>query len=145
MNQGCTRLFVRLLAGRVPEPAIFGNLAHALFHPNGLRQVIVDWHDLAAVMAERLHREAAVDAELRGLRDAVLGYEGVPERFRVPGLDAMPPVAIPVHLRAPDGGEGRLFTMLTTLGTPLDVTAQELRIELYFPIDDASEAFLRAC
>lgn len=144
MNQGCTRLFVRLLAGRIPEPEIFGNLAHALFHPRGLRQVIVDWPDLAAVMAERLHRDAAVDAELRGLRDTVLGYEGVPDRFRVPGLDAVPPVAIPVHLRAPDGGEARLFTMLTTLGTPLDVTAQELRIELYFPIDDASEAFLRA-
>jgi hypothetical protein len=30
---------------------------------------------------------------------------------------------------------------ITTLGTPLDVTAQELRIESYFPMDAATEAF----
>ena len=34
-------------------------------------------------------------------------------------------------------------TMLTTLGTPLDVTAEELRIETYFPADDATERILR--
>lgn len=33
--------------------------------------------------------------------------------------------------------------MITTLGTPLDVTAEELRIESYFPADDASERLLR--
>ncbi len=30
---------------------------------------------------------------------------------------------------------------ITTLGTPLDVTAQELRIESYFPMDAETEAF----
>ncbi|MBZ0232220.1 MAG: XRE family transcriptional regulator, partial [Deltaproteobacteria bacterium] len=47
-----------------------------------------------------------------------------------------------VHLRCGDL-ELRLFTMLTTLGTPLDVTAEELRIETYFPADDATESVLR--
>lgn len=145
MNQACTRMFARLLADRAPEPELFANLIHALFHPRGLRSVILDWDSLAAVMIERLHREAASDPQLRALRDAVLAYEGVPERLRVPGLEGPPPIAVAVHLRAPDGGEAKLFTMLTTLGTPLDVTAQELRVELYFPIDAASEAFLRAC
>jgi transcriptional regulator with XRE-family HTH domain len=143
MNQGCMYLFGRLLAWRAPEPEIWTNLAHALFHPLGLRHVVVDWPELAGVMAERLHREAASDPEVRTLRDTVLAYEGVPDRARVPGLDGVPPVAIVVHVRAPDGGEARLFTMFTSLGTPLDVTAQELRVELYFPFDDASEAFLR--
>jgi transcriptional regulator with XRE-family HTH domain len=145
MNEGCMRLFARLLAGRALAGEIFGNLGHALFHPEGLRSVVVDWPELATVMIERLHREAATDPQLRALRDAVVAYEGVPEQLRSPSLAAAPPVAIPVHLRAPDGGEARLFTMLTTLGTPLDVTAQELRVELYFPMDAASEAFLRAC
>ena len=39
--------------------------------------------------------------------------------------------------------ELRLLSTLTTLGTPLDVTAQELVIESYFPADAESEAFLR--
>ena len=37
----------------------------------------------------------------------------------------------------------RLFSTLTTLGTPMDVTAQELRIESYFPADDATGDWLR--
>jgi len=37
----------------------------------------------------------------------------------------------------------RFFTTITTLGTPLDVTVQELRIESYFPADAATrEAML---
>ena len=37
-----------------------------------------------------------------------------------------------------------LFTTITTLGTPLDITLQELRIETLFPADAASkEALLR--
>jgi hypothetical protein len=55
---------------------------------------------------------------------------------------------VPVHLRRvhDDGrvSEARLFTMVTSLGTPLDVTAQELAIESTFPADDASDAFIRA-
>lgn len=148
MNDGCTRMFARLLAGRVPRPEVFGNLAHALFHPEGLRDVIVDWPTLAAGMAERLHREAAADPSpdgARALRDAVLSYPGVPQQLRMPMLEREPPVAVSVHLRAPDGGEARIFVMLATIGTPLDVTAEELRLELYFPLDDASDAFLRAC
>ncbi len=47
-----------------------------------------------------------------------------------------------VHLRVA-GVDLRFFTMLATLGTPLDITAQELRIESYFPADAATEAWTR--
>ena len=36
-----------------------------------------------------------------------------------------------------------LFTTIATLGTPQDVTAQELRIESFFPMDDATAKVLR--
>ena len=148
MNQGGTRLFARLFGARVPPPEVVGNLAHAMFHPEGLRDVIVDWPALAAVLAERLHRDAAADPGPGGprmLRDAVLAYPGVPAVLRVPGLERVPSVAVAVHVRVPGRGEARLFIMLATLGTPLDVTAEELRVELYFPLDEASDAFLRGC
>ncbi len=38
----------------------------------------------------------------------------------------------------------RLFTTLTSLGTPIDATAQEVHIESYFPADDETERLLRA-
>lgn len=144
MNEGATRMFARLAAGRPLDPEVFGNLVTALFHPQGLRDVIVDWPKLAALMADRLHREAAADPDnIRALRDTVLAYPGVPERLRKASFERPPEVTAIVHLRAPDGGEARLFSMITSLGTPLDVTAEELRIELFFPVDEGSEAFLR--
>lgn len=44
----------------------------------------------------------------------------------------------PIHIRK-DGLELRIFSTIMTLGTPRDVTLQELRIETFFPADDASE------
>ena len=35
--------------------------------------------------------------------------------------------------------ELRYFSMLTSLGTPHDITLQELRIESFFPADAATE------
>jgi hypothetical protein len=76
----------------------------------------------------------------RGLEE-VSAYPDVAAARALPPQAGMP-TAI-VHLRHGDH-EVRLFTMVTTLGTPLDVTAQELAIEAYFPADDASAAFLAA-
>jgi hypothetical protein len=35
------------------------------------------------------------------------------------------------------------FSMVTTVGAPFDITAQELRIEAFFPSDDVTEQFAR--
>ena len=32
----------------------------------------------------------------------------------------------------------RFFSVVSTIGTPLDVTAQELRVEAFFPSDEAT-------
>jgi hypothetical protein len=36
-----------------------------------------------------------------------------------------------------------LFTAIATLGTALDITLQELRVESFFPMDHATAAILR--
>ena len=48
---------------------------------------------------------------------------------------------VPTHLRL-GGTDLRLFTMLASFGTPLDVTTDELRLELFFPADAESQALL---
>ena len=37
-----------------------------------------------------------------------------------------------------------VFTTIATLGTPQDVTLQEVRIECFFPADDRSDALFRS-
>lgn len=37
-----------------------------------------------------------------------------------------------------------LFSMISTIGTPQDVTTDELRIEAFYPTDSATELFFRS-
>ena len=53
-----------------------------------------------------------------------------------------PAPVLPARLRV---GEARLnlFTMLSTFGTPQDLTTDSLRVEHLFPADEQSDALLR--
>jgi len=144
LNRGAQRLFTTFLGSTTLAPHITSNLVRAALHPDALRASIVNWPELAALLLERLAREHAQhpgDHERAALLAEVRDYPGVVQ------LDSQPcgagaPFAT-VHLRR-GADEVRLFTLLTTLGTPLDTTAQELTLETYFPCDRASEAWLRS-
>lgn len=139
VNQGGARMLGWLL-DEPPPPAVAGNAMRLLFHPRGVRPLIANWDELAGAMVERLHREVASGSG-RELLDEILAYPDVPRRFARPRLGAVPQVVMTIHFHK-GGRDLRLFTTLTTLGTPLDVTAQELRIESYFPADAATEAWV---
>lgn len=146
MNEGARRLFGFVFgeAAAALPPEVLGNVHHALFHPRALRPYVVEWEALAGLLIERLHREIALhpeDTPRRQLRDALLAYPGVPARFGA-SRSALPtdPI-IPVHL-SKDGRQLRILSTLTMLGTPMDVTAQELTIESYYPLDAATQAFM---
>lgn len=141
MNAGAQRLFAWALGDLRPPPEVLGNLLRATFDPAALRSRIVNFADVATTLVDRVERALALETD--DDRRARLGalIDGLPDR---PPRGATPsdlPV-LPVVLRR---GESvvRLFTTLTTLGTALDVTADELHIESYFPADTASDRFLR--
>lgn len=139
LNEGATRMLGAFLDAPMERP----NVIRALMDPRALRPSIVNWHEVATAVVERLERECAMfpTDELRhALRDELRHYPGV-EAIRPVELVAAREPVVQVHLRR-GGLEARLFTMLTTIGTPLDVTAQELMIESYFPADDATARWL---
>ena len=118
---------------------------HSLFHPQGVRPYVANWEEVAGFLIDRLYRESIIEletSESRKLLDALLAYPNVPSRMREVDLSKAPRVCVTVNL---EKGDTRLslFSTLTTLGTPLDVTAQELRIESYFPADDTTGEWLR--
>jgi hypothetical protein len=88
-----------------------------------------------------LHRDVLSGlggAETRALLDELLAYPGVPPRWRLLDLDVStaPFLAIEFHKSEL---ELRYFSTLTTLGTPHDITLQELRVEAFFPADAETE------
>jgi transcriptional regulator with XRE-family HTH domain len=142
-NAGARHLLARFLdTNRIPS-RIATNLIRATLHPDGLRPHVVNWEEAAGVVLERLERSHHMvpdDEERRALLDEVRAY---PDLGRI--FPSAPPGGVPVavlHLRR-GADELRLFTLLTTIGTPLDVTAQELTLESFFPADDATERWFR--
>ena len=86
----------------------------------------------------QLREDPAAAALLEELR----GYAS-PAVNRRPTIGLGPAdVLLPIHIKK-DDLELRLFSTIMTLGTPQDVTLQELRIETFFPADVASEQVWR--
>jgi hypothetical protein len=144
-NAAAGRFFSRLL-----EPADLAamgrlNLMRAAFHPRGLQRFVLNWAEAGGLLLGRLQREAQrapAGDPLRRLVDEILGYPGIVPEWRAPSLErALPPV-VAMHLKR-DELEARVFGTITTLGTPQDVTLQELRIETFLPADAATEELAR--
>lgn len=120
-----------------------GSLPHdLLFDPNGLRRCVRNWEDLASMSLRRLRREAALgDRRIVALLERCSAYPGLPPWEHESPAAATDPV-LPVHFVL-GGRDLRFMTTLATLGTAVDVTGQDLRIELYHPLDEGTEAFCR--
>jgi len=136
------------LMGALVDPSLLSgqvNLLRATFHPLGLRQWIVNWDEVAPHLLSRAERElgeAPADSAGLALLAEIRGYAATQRPAATHGALAFD-LLLPVHLRK-DDLDLRLFTTIMTLGTPTDVTLQELRIETFFPADDRSEAAWRA-
>ena len=144
VNLAATRLFTALSA-EVPLE-LTQNLLRLTLDPRGLRRVCVNWEEVALSALERVRREAAMDGHggpaARALAEA-LALPDVPLRFHGPSTSAPMPLVVPIHLKFNDI-ELRLFSTITTLGTPADITTQEIRIESWFPADKPTDDKLRA-
>jgi hypothetical protein len=77
------------------------------------------------------------------LLERLTAYDGVRAALKAPVSEAVAIPILPMHFRK-GGTDLRLFTTLATLGTPQDITLQELRIESFFPMDEATAKTLRA-
>lgn len=120
------------------------NLLRLLLHPLGVRRRCGNWETLARAMVGRVHRELAVghDDRLARLLDQVLGYDGVPGDWRVFDIEQPSSLLLPMHMVL-GSQELRLYTTVTSLGTAQDITLSELRVESFFPADEASDVLLR--
>lgn len=122
------------------KPYNFGKL---LVSSKGMRPHLENWEEVARKVLGRLQRELG-GAHSRAAADDALLEQIAPALAAIgearPSSEALP-LLVPVRLR--HGGLAlRLFTTIATLGTPLDVTLQELRIETLFPADAESKRVL---
>jgi hypothetical protein len=144
-NSAARRFFAFLQDGRPAGPPGAANVLRRMFHPDGVRPHVTNWPEVAEALVRRARREAiggVLDERAQRILGEVLDYPDVPAHLRV--LDAMSPVLPIVPIRYERGGRRfDYFSTVTTLGTPQDVTLQELRIECFFPMNDETREHAR--
>lgn len=141
-NKGAVAL-MEFLVGPI-DPGAEINLADALVSPDVLRPHLQNWPEVVAYFVRSVEADAASDGteETAALRDRLLSYPDVQASLATVPADTAGPPILPMRF-AKGSVSLELFTSIATLGTPQDVTTQELRIESFFPTNDKTREVFR--
>jgi len=134
------RFFLGERAARAPT-----NLLRRMFDPDAMRPFVANWEAVAESLVQRVHRESVggvQDKRTRELLAELLSYPGVPKSWlRADPSVPLTPVVPVSYVRGIHRFD--FFSTVTTLGTPQDITLQEIRIECFFPANPATDAAAR--
>jgi transcriptional regulator with XRE-family HTH domain len=133
-------LFLDGVAGDLLRPPV--NVLRLSLHPDGMAPRIANLGEWRAHLLHRLRRQASVSADLELARlyrelQALPCGQPVP-RIAVPSAGD---VVLPLRYRV--GRQELSFLSITAvLGTPMDVTLDEMAIESFYPADPATARYL---
>ena len=140
-NRAVDPFFARVSPDLLRPPV---NLVRLGLDPRGLAPLVVNLADVRAMFRSRVGRQlaGAPDPALTALYEELLA-PGAEDADDASGRSVASDVAIPMHLRV-DGRELRLFSTITTFGSPRDVTLEEVAVEMYYPADEETAAWFEA-
>jgi transcriptional regulator with XRE-family HTH domain len=127
------------------------NLALLTLHPQGLRPYIKNWQQVAPAFIRRLQSEALAsgDSKVREhfaryieLAGPIEGDSPAADPAADPARNSLLPV-LPLELDI-HGLHLSLFSVISTFGTPQDITTDELRIEAFYPTDSTTQQFFQS-
>jgi len=122
------------------------NVYRLTLHPDGMSRHIENLDEWGTHLLGTLARQVAAtrDQGLRELLEEVSAYPNVvhlEQSWRA--RDRAPAVVVPLRLRTGDSLQS-WFSTNTTIGTPVDITLDELHVELFHPADEATARLVRS-
>lgn len=141
-NGAAVRLVEFLVGPVAPGTAV--NMADALVAPGALRPYLENWQEVVRHFIRSVEADAAADgnATTAALLARLLAYDGVRQAVDAATEESDGGPVLSMRFRK-DGTALNLFTAIATLGTPRDVTAEELRVESFFAMDEATAEVFR--
>ena len=121
------------------------NILRLLFHPNGLRAFIPNWETVAyqtLSRARREHMNRGGDPKAEMILKEIMEYEGFPKGWITPDWNDAPPHPVATLELEKEGLKLAFHSMISTFGTPQDVTLQELRVETFFPSNQETTNYM---
>lgn len=132
-----------------PDPSLLDdgklNVYRTTFSDKGLRPFISNWSEIANPLLLRLQREVSDDPQNQFLTQLLEEAQQLAKAESYSAADIAATVApvMSLHMKIGDI-ELKMFSMISSFGTALDVTASELKVETFFPADDATRGFFRS-
>lgn len=140
-NKGFNNLLYTLNVAN-PSFKLSSNILDLIFDPESLKPNIVNWEEVSSLILKRLNREELINPTLgESLIDSLSQKYSFPEDWQMKDNLSSPLPVIPVKLQIADS-EINLFSIVSTIGTAIDAYAQELTIELYYPVDEKSKKII---
>jgi transcriptional regulator with XRE-family HTH domain len=116
------------------------NIFRVMLHPAGLAACTANFASWSGCLLRQLHLLSLSDHQAAALADEIAGWPQVPPRPTwgriAPDEERQPVMTWQVQL---GGQDLSMYTMMSSFGTPTDITVSELSIELFFPADQATE------
>lgn len=147
-NDAANAFTVFLFEGPPPPPPAGKppNLLRWLLDPKALRAKVSNWEEVARYLVSTTYAEILADGgEPKALAfiEEIMAFPDVPASFRKLRFEERPPPVLTIDYLV--GGKAlSVFSTIATLGTPQDITLQEVRIECFFPADDRSDALFKS-
>jgi transcriptional regulator with XRE-family HTH domain len=117
------------------------NVALLSLHPDGLRQFITNWEQVVPAFVRRLQQELNESGD-QAVKQRLVEYLNLSGLAELPDnsyQEDLTPI-LPLNMRI-DGQDLSMFSIISTIGTPQDITADELRVESFYPADEQTTAF----
>ena len=126
-----------------PPPGKAPNLLRWILDPKALRSRISNWGEVARYLVSTTYAEILADGgEPKALAfiEEIMAYPGLPTEWRLPRKESPPVMTMQLAK-----GDFRLafFSTFTTLAMPTDAALQKLKIECFYPADDATARIAR--
>lgn len=118
------------------------NLLRLAANPKGLARAMVNFPEVMRATLQRAIAEAPQAPRLQAVLSEIAAYPNVDAAWLQPSWGPPPGPVIQEHYKVGSTAFG-VFAIVTTLGAPMDITANALRVEAFFPVDDASDKVLR--
>ena len=117
------------------------NIALLTVHPKGLRRFIRNWDEVASPFINRLKKEAldSEDPSMLIQYKQLLNYIS-DENVSISKVGLQPVLPIEINL---DSISLKLYSVISSFGTAQDITANDIRIETFYPADEFTGLFLK--
>ena len=135
-----SEMMIGSIVENVPQDSD-ANILELFFHPNGLRQKVLNWPQVARQIIQRIYRESFEHEDAEEQIARLRRISDLPDDWWQVDLDNVTQPILTIEMDDGQGGKLNMFSLITSFGTPIDVTAQELRIEFNYPADDHTKSF----